>query len=98
MKKMMTALVGMDYERGLAMLKDYGRLLAHTPLADRARNFAAKCRDATEIVAELGAPTPPGRVTAKGPNTNRTGPSQDQGSTAHNRSTKMAGASRRRAT
>lgn len=37
-----------------AMLKEYGRLLAHDPLAEDARTFAARVRDVTETLAGCG--------------------------------------------
>jgi glycolate oxidase iron-sulfur subunit len=41
-----------------AMLKDYGHLLHDTPEAEQARAFAAKVRDVSEFLVELG-PVPP---------------------------------------
>ena len=41
-------------------MKEYGHLLRDDPeYAERARRFAAKCRDVAELVAELGMPSPP---------------------------------------
>ena len=41
-------------------MKDYGHLLRDDPeYAERARRFAAKCRDVAELIAELGIPSPP---------------------------------------
>lgn len=41
-----------------AMLKDYGHLLHDGPEADRARKFAAKTRDISEFLVELGPVKP----------------------------------------
>ena len=48
-----------------AMLKEYGRFFEGTPLEEKARSFAAKARDITEVLVELGLRTPPGRVPLK---------------------------------
>ncbi len=45
-----------------AMLKEYGRLFEGTPLEAKAKRFAAKARDITEVLAELGPLEPPGEV------------------------------------
>ena len=41
-------------------MKDYGHLLRDdAEYAERARRFAAKCRDVSELIVELGMPSPP---------------------------------------
>ena len=41
-----------------AMLKDYGHLLGHTPVGDAGAKFAAKVRDISEFLMELGPVKP----------------------------------------
>ena len=47
-------------------MKRYGHLLRNDPIyAERARKFAAKCRDVSEVLAELEPRAPRGRVTVR---------------------------------
>jgi glycolate oxidase iron-sulfur subunit len=49
-----------------AMMKEYGELLEHDPkLADRAREFAAKVKDITEFLAEVGLRRPQRELKAR---------------------------------
>jgi glycolate oxidase iron-sulfur subunit len=41
-----------------AMLKDYGHLLHHTPLAEQAARFVSKVKDVSEFLVELGPVRP----------------------------------------
>lgn len=50
-----------------ASLKEYGWLLKDDPgWAERAERFAAKVRDATEILGDMGLVAPPGRIEMSG--------------------------------
>ena len=49
-----------------AMMKEYGELLEHDPtLAERAREFAAKVKDITEFLAEVGLRPPQRELAAR---------------------------------